>query len=328
MTDTHSPGSEAADTIDEQASLWFIRRHSQRMSKADSHQFEHWLNASPEHVQAYESIAGVWREFDAMPRPAAEVKPAHRSIFFPLWRPLGHSVAALFIAAILFLPYSKLPALLLNNMTLVTTDNPKEVTLPDGSQVFLNNQTRMRIAYETTVRQIYLDKGSVYFKVKSNPYRPFIIEADGRQIKVVGTQFEVSNQQHQVAVQVSQGVVSFKTGEQQTSQYLLAGDSAVSGAENSKVTLSKINALDVASWRFGELIFTDKPLAEILAQLKPYSTLEVELSPPSLAQYKISGRIDLRQPERFFQALPQLLPVQVVYKDKNNFLIINDKKGK
>jgi len=328
MTNSHSPGSEAADAIDEQASLWFTRRHGQRMSEADSRQFEHWLNAAPEHAQAYESIAGVWREFDAMPRPAAAQQPARKSIFFPLWRPLGHSVAALFIAAILLLPYSKLPALLLNNMTLVTTDNPKEVTLPDGSQVFLNHQTRVRVAYETTVRQIYLDEGNAYFKVKSNPYRPFIIQADGRQVEVVGTQFEVSHQQHQVAVQVSQGVVSFKTGEQQKSQYLLAGDSAVSTAENSKVTLSKINAQDVASWRFGELIFTDKPLAEILAQLKPYSTLEVELSPPSLAQHKISGRIDLRQPERFFQALPQLLPVQVVYKDKNNLLIINDKKGK
>lgn len=328
MTDTHSPGPEATDSIDEQAALWFTRRHGQRMSEADSLQFEHWLKMSPEHAQAYESIAGVWREFDAMPRPATAVHPIRKSMFSSLWRPLGHSVAALFIAAILLLPYSKLPALLLDNMTLVTADNPKEVTLPDGSQVFLNNQTRMRVAYEKTVRQIYLDEGSVYFKVKSNPYRPFIIQADGREIKVVGTQFEVSNQQHQVAVQVSQGVVSFKTGEQQKNQYLLAGESAVSGAENSKIILSKINAQDVAGWRFGELIFNDKPLAEILAQLKTYSPLEVELSPPSLAQQKISGRIDLRQPERFFQALPQLLPVQVVYKDKNNLLIINDKKGK
>lgn len=328
MTDTHSPGSEAADTIDEQASLWFIRRHGQRMSEADSRQFESWLKAAPEHAQAYESIAGVWREFDAMPKPISETPPARRSIFAPLWRPLGHSVAALFIAAILLLPYSKLPALLFNNMTLVTTNNPKEVTLPDGSQVFLNNQTRMRVAYEKTVRKIYLDEGNVYFKVKSNPYRPFIIQADGRQIEVVGTQFEVSSQQQQVAVQVSQGVVSFKTGEQQKNQYLLAGDSAVSSAENSQIALSKVNAQDVASWRFGELIFTDKPLAEVLAQLKSYSTFEVELSPPSLAQHKISGRINLRQPEQFFQALPQLLPVQVVYKDKNNLLIINNKKGK
>lgn len=325
MTDTRS---EAASSVDEQASLWFTRRHGQRMSEADTRQFEDWLNAAPEHAKAYEVIAGVWREFDAMPKPAVGASPARRSLFFPLWRPLGHSVAALFIAAILFLPYSQLPALLINNMTLMTTDNPKEVTLPDGSQVFLGNQTRMRIAYETTVRQLYLDQGNVYFNVKSNPYRPFIIHADGRRIEVIGTQFEVSHQQHQVAVHVSQGVVRFQTGEQQKNQYLLAGDSAVSPAVNSKITLSKINPQDVASWRSGELIFTDKTLAEILIQLEPYSPLQVEFSPPSLAQNTLSGRIDLHQPERFFHALPQLLPVKVIYKDKNNVLIIKDKKTK
>lgn len=328
MTDRHSSHTEATDTIDEQASLWFTRRHGQRMSSADLRQFEHWLNASPEHARAYESIASIWREFDAMPKPTMETSSVRKTLFPPLWRLLGHSLAAIFIATILLLPYSKLPALLFNNMTLVATDNPKEVTLPDGSQVFLNNKTRLRVAYETTERHIYLDEGAAYFKVKSNPYRPFIIQADERRITVVGTQFEVRHFQHQVAVSVSQGVVNFQTGEQQKPQYLLAGDSAVSPEANSAITRSRVDPQEVASWRFGELIFTDKPLAEILNQLKPYSPFEVELSPPSLAHRKISGRIDLHQPERFFQALPQLLPVQVVYKDKNNLLIINNKNNK
>ncbi|WP_140185022.1 FecR domain-containing protein, partial [Vibrio parahaemolyticus] len=69
---------------------------------------------------------------------------------------------------------------------------PKEVTLPDGSQLFLNRNTRIHVAYETPVRNILLEKGNVYFKVKSNPYRPFIIQADKRRIQVVGTEFEVN----------------------------------------------------------------------------------------------------------------------------------------
>ncbi|MEQ5209242.1 transmembrane sensor, partial [Proteus sp. fly-1067] len=66
----------------------------------------------------------------------------------------------------------------------------------------------------------------------------------------------------------------------------------------------------------------------VLAQLKTYSPINVELSPPTLAQSKISGRINLHQPDQFFQALPMLLPVQVVYQDKNNVLIIQNKKNK
>ncbi len=57
--------------------------------------------------------------------------------------------------------------MLLNNMTLVATDTPKEVTLPDGSQLFLNRNTRIHVAYETPVRNLYLEQEM--FILKSNP---------------------------------------------------------------------------------------------------------------------------------------------------------------
>ncbi|AIN62340.1 TPA: FecR domain-containing protein [Providencia stuartii] len=328
MTRTTHSEPDTLDSIDEQAALWFTRKHSQQMSAEQAKQFDIWLHASPEHAKAYEAIAGVWREFDSMPRPASIELPPKKQLFFRLWRPLGNTLAALFIAAILFLPYSQLPSMLFNNMTLVATNMPKEVTLSDGSALFLNRQTRVRVAYETEVRRIYLDEGNAYFKVKSNPYRPFVILADERRIQVIGTEFEVDRHQQQVAVRVSKGIVSLKTGQEQATTYLFAGDSATSSAINSPVKMNKIAPLDVARWRFGELSFTDKPLAEVLSELNAYSPVNIELSPPSLAQSKISGRINLRQPESFFQALPMLLPVQVVYQDKNNILIIQNKKNK
>ncbi|GAB1437778.1 FecR domain-containing protein [Providencia sp.] len=314
--------------IDEEAALWFTRMHSQRISALETEQFKQWLAASSDHAKAYDDIAAVWRDFDAMPRPASVKLAEEKRPFFRLWRPLGNTLAAFFIAAILFLPYSHLPSMLLNNMTLVATDSPKEVTLPDGSSLFLNRNTRIHVAYETPVRNVYLENGNAYFKVKSNPYRPFIIQADERRIQVVGTEFEVKKVAQQVSVNVSQGIVSFQSLKNDHPVFLLAGDSAVSQSPNSQITRQHINALDVARWRFGELVFIDKPLSEVLNELKSYSSLNVELSPTSLANSKISGRLNLRQPDAFFQALPSLLPVQVVYQDKNNILIIQNKKNK
>lgn len=328
---THEPLHESEDTdrIDEEAALWFTRMHSQRISEQETAQFKQWLAASPQHAKAYDAMASVWRDFDAMPRPASAKKEAsEKRPFFRLWRPLGNTLAAFFIAAILFLPYSHLPSMLLNNMTLVTTDTPKEVTLPDGSQLFLNRHTRVRVAYETPVRNLFLDEGNAYFKVKSNPYRPFVIQTDQRRIQVVGTEFEVNKTAQQVSVNVSQGIVSFQNEQNSHPVFLLAGDSAISASPNSKITRQHVDAQDVARWRFGELVFVDKPLAEVLAELKNYSAVNVELSPATLANSKISGRINIRQPDLFFQALPSLLPVQVVYQDKNNILIINNKKNK
>ncbi|EKT53625.1 FecR family protein [Providencia sneebia] len=328
MTHAAPPETETLETIDEVAALWFMRQHSQNMSAEQSQQFVHWLQESPEHAKAYEAIAGVWRDFDLMPKPQLNTSSQKKRFFFRLWRPLGNTLAAFSIVALLVLPYSHLPLMLFNNMTLAATNMPKEVTLSDGSKLFLNHHTRIRVAYKTDVRQVYLDEGSAYFKVAPNPYRPFIIQADQRKIQVVGTEFEVEKDQQQIAVQVSQGIVSFQSGNEQKINYLFAGDSAVSHAVNGKVILNKISPLDVARWRFGELSFTDKPLGDVLKELKNYSSAQIELSPPSLSQRKISGRINLQQPDQFFQALPMLLPVEVIYHDKNNILIINNKKNK
>ncbi|HEC8323924.1 TPA: FecR domain-containing protein [Providencia rettgeri] len=327
---THDSLQTADDEsrIDEEAALWFTRMHSQRISALETEQFKQWIAASPEHARAYDAIAGLWRDFDHMPRPASTTLPKEKRPFFRLWRPLGNTLAAFFIAAILFLPYSHLPAMLLNNMTLVATNTPKEVTLPDGSQLFLNRNTHIHVAYETPVRNLYLEQGNVYFKVKSNPYRPFVVQADNRRIQVVGTEFEINKVAQQVAVNVSQGIVSFEDIASKQPVFLLAGDSAVSQSPNSPITRQHINPLDVARWRFGELIFVDKPLSEVLDELKNYSSINIELSPTQLAKSKISGRINTHQPEQFFQALPSLLPVQVVYRDKNNVLIIQNKKNK
>ncbi|APC10348.1 MULTISPECIES: FecR family protein [Providencia] len=328
MTHNSLQTSDDANRIDEEAALWFTLMHSQRISALETEQFKQWLAASSEHAKAYDAIAAVWREFDMLPRPASVEFTEKKRPFFRLWRPLGNTLAAFFIAAVLFLPYSHLPSMLLNNMTLVATDSPKEVTLPDGSQLFLNRNTRIHVAYETPVRNILLEKGNVYFKVKSNPYRPFIIQADKRRIQVVGTEFEVNKVAQQVSVNVSQGIVSFENTDNGQPIFLLAGDSAVSPTPNSQITRQHIDALEVARWRFGELVFVDKPLSEVLDELSGYSSAHVELSPASLAKSKISGRINLHHPEQFFQALPSLLPVQVVYQDKNNILIIQNKKNK
>ena len=61
------------------------------------------------------------------------------------------------------------------------------MTLADGSKVFLNRNTQVRVSYVQTQRRLWLDKGEAYFKVKTNPYRPFYVHADERLIKVVGT---------------------------------------------------------------------------------------------------------------------------------------------
>lgn len=181
------------DEREDAAALWFTRWHSQSMTAQQQRELQAWLAASTENRQAFDDMALLWREMSALPRPEiTEQAPAQA---FPLLRPLRHTLAGLFILVMLFLPYSQLPALLMDNLTLATAAESKSMILPDGSRIFLSRDSEADITYEQTHRRISLVRGTAFFQVKSNPWRPFVIRADGREITVVGTEFDVSRQE-------------------------------------------------------------------------------------------------------------------------------------
>lgn len=76
---------------------------------------------------------------------------------------------------------------------LVATANKgivEEVTLPDGTKVWLNNSATLRYPrkFSDTERNVYLE-GEAYFKVTRNAQQPFIVESDAMRVRVLGTVF-------------------------------------------------------------------------------------------------------------------------------------------
>ncbi|OAT26168.1 FecR family protein [Proteus myxofaciens] len=320
---THLVGSEDErlnDSIDEQAALWFTRQHSQRMTPTQRAEFKDWM-LHDAHQHAYQAIAELWRNCDDLPRPATPTIEKPKRSF---WRPITHTMATFCLVAILYLPYSHLPALLMDNMTLATSDLPKEMTLADGSKVFLDRNSQVRVAYIQTERQLWLDKGQAYFKVKSNPYRPFYVHTDNSLVKVVGTEFEVSHyQNNQTSVAVHEGIVEVRASKNAKPTYLYAGTQATSLPTREQFVVSAINPDFVGSWRFGQLHFFEQPLTEVIAKLKPYLNINIQLASPDLAKMKVSGVANIDDAKSFITAIPLILPVNVIFTDKNNVLIIN-----
>lgn len=308
------------DSIDEQAALWFTRQHSQRMTPKQRQEFKDWIE-NDVNQQAYQDIAGIWRQCDALSRPTiTTVEKKKRS----LWRPVIHTTATFCLLTVLYLPYSHLPALLMDNMTLATSDLPKEMTLADGSQVYLDRNTQVRVAYVQEERRLWLDKGQAYFKVKSNPYRQFYVQADSRLIKVVGTEFEVNRyDNNQINVAVHEGIVEVKATPKSSPAFLYAGSQATSKLDNDSFVISSVNIDAVGSWRFGQLHFFEQPLNEVITKLKPYLDINIQIASPDIAKMKVSGVANISDAKGFITAIPLILPVNVVFTDKNNALIIN-----
>ena len=69
-----------------------------------------------------------------------------------------------------------------------------KISLPDGTQVWLNADTRLTYSndFMSKQREVYLT-GEAFFDVAHNEKRPFIIHANRIDIKVLGTAFNVRN---------------------------------------------------------------------------------------------------------------------------------------
>ncbi|EMQ4857390.1 FecR family protein [Morganella morganii] len=313
------------DEREEAAALWFTRWHSQSMTAQQQRDLQSWLAESPENRRAFDEMAQLWGDMSALPRPDVTAPAPDRP--FSVLRPLRHTLAGLFILVMLFLPYSQLPALLMDNLTLATASESKSMILPDGSRIFLNRDSEADIAYEQTQRRITLVRGNAFFQVKSNPWRPFVIQADGREITVVGTEFDVSRRGTEVAVSVANGIVALRDAADKKPVYLRAGDNAVSPAPGHALLLSHIPPEQAGEWRNGQITLTNTPLHDVVTRLAPYSNRPVSLA-ANATDLTVSGRVTLSETDAFFTALPLLLPVEVTELHDGSLLIVKKNKNK
>jgi len=143
--------------------------------------------------------------------------------------------------------------------------------LPDGSKVTLNSESKIIYSKNFGVenRAITL-RGEAYFEVAKNATMPFIIDAQGASIKVVGTQFNINAYKNKglVKVTVIEGTVQlFETNQPTKNAVLNAGETGVYlKQKNTIIKHSKANLNDV-SWKTQKIEFINTPLIEVLEVL-------------------------------------------------------------
>ncbi|CQD36992.1 FecR family protein [Yersinia mollaretii] len=311
--------------IDEQAALWFSRSQARRLTHAEQQQLAAWLQSAPAHAEAFRQMQQVWGDCALIPRPASAPQPEKTT---SRWRPLRSCAAGLFFLFALLLPMSQLPLLLTNDIQLQTANHSREIVLSDGTRVHVNRHSQIRVHYAKENRQLWLDQGEIYLQVAANKTRPFMVYAGESQVRVVGTAFDVRFDAGEVAVAVKQGIVAMTGRPNMAAVMLYAGDRAQLLPEKKRLLLSKLPMAEIGEWRSGQLRFRNRPLGELLAELRRYRPGNIELLDASLAQLPISGSLDLNRPDEFLDSLPLLLAVNVTHGDKGNVLISRDLKNK
>lgn len=106
----------------------------------------------------------------------------------------------------------------------------EQVRLDDGSRLRLaaGATTTLELAQENEV-VVLLEQGRVTFEVSKRPTRRFVVKARDVEVRVVGTKFTVDRGAEQVSVEVLEGIVEVRAGDEV--KRLTRGASWSSGAE-------------------------------------------------------------------------------------------------
>ena len=199
----------------------------------------------------------------------------------------------------------------------------KEVVLPDGSKVWLNEQSFLAYAADfnkKAERNVEL-KGEAFFEVTKNPKKPFIIAAGETQTQVLGTSFNVkSSSEGKVTVAVFTGKVSFKPiNDPKQELILLPGDEG-NYKENGLIAKSHYTNTNFMFWKNKKLEFNNIPLKDVLKDIENHYKVKFILKDQDLASRKITSYFDGDSLDQVNALLEDLLEVRIT-KTNNSYLI-------
>lgn len=164
----------------------------------------------------------------------------------------------------------------------------KEVTLSDGTIVWLGWQTDIEARLAGSERQVDVHRGVAAFKVTSDPTRPFVVRAGDVRTEVTGTEFVVSRPQAtRVEVAVLEG--SVRVSANVGSVATLSAENVIV-AENGSLSEIRHRALEeIGRWRDGMLVFNERPLVDALLELEPYTSYRLDTSYLDATGGRVSG---------------------------------------
>ncbi|MFL1502826.1 FecR family protein [Pseudomonas sp. O64] len=306
LSDIDALDIEASDSIDAQAASWFARNRNDA-GRTERKAFAAWL-AVPAHARAYAEFEQLWADLAQLqqlskPVPLPKRKPS-------LWRP-ALAVAAAVVCAVLA-THIGAPRELYHSQIAAHAKGMRTLNLPDGSTLFVNANTRLRVDFSAHQRILHLDKGQLYIEVAADKERPLYVQAGEANVRVVGTGFDVRRSQQQLVVSVAHGQVAFAPDAKSPVTLLGAQQRAAYNYAKGTVQQQTLSAGEVADWRSGHLSFRNRDLASLIDELslyRPQAPLHVS---KSVAQLKVSGNLDVNDPDALLNALPALLPVKTV----------------
>lgn len=312
---------ESADTLDAAAAAWLARR-DRGLTPAEQDAYFVWLHADPRHADAVARHAAVlarmmalggWQpELSVEPNPDLLAPPSRRRrrVLAPVLALAAALVLGLFVWRPAPMPAPQKSYLRVN----------ERQALADGSLVELKDGSRIDVRFTPDERRVRLS-GEAHFSVAKNPARPFIVEANGVEVRAIGTAFNVRVEAGVVEVYVTEGKVRIdeptRLDPAETSPALIlnAGQQTLVAfapltPPPSVTNVAPDQMRTALEWQTPRLQFFETPLADAVAEFNRHNRNRLLLAKGRIGSLPIGGTFRVDNPEGFVRLLEYTLDIR------------------
>lgn len=316
---TANPRIEPDYKILEVAADWYATLRSDKVSPADQQAWQAWLNQSDAHVRAWACIEAVSQRFDPLrtgghQAALAGIKAARHGRTGR--RQVVAGLAGVFgigLAGWLGWRHSPLPEVLLawGADYRTATGEQREVILADGSRVWLNTNTALRVDYQPRARLLTLATGEILIQTApASDKRPFYVDTRYGRMQALGTRFAVFHADAQIRLDVFESIVEIHHAAGRV-QRVTAGERAELTADGISAILPAERARE--AWHRGVVVAENITLQSLITDLSRYQRGHIGVA-PDVAELIVMGVYPAHDIDGALVMLESTLPIRVTRK--------------
>lgn len=297
--------SEQFENID----TLIVRSLENSLSAAEQIMLQTWLNEDVTHRRYFDEIRRTWtitgeHDRDFIPDTAANWQRFRERMYTTetpamtvasskkLYLRIAAGITGVAVATLLYFMLHG-PS----EITELTAANEKKtIVLPDGSKVYMNQNSRLRYDKQLAghERAIHLD-GEAFFEVATKPGRPFVVYANETQTQVLGTSFDV---RAYAATPVEVAVMTGKVAvSHDTHKLVVTPGRKVTFAAGKQPEENANNDANIIAWKDNRFAFENMQVRDIVQTLEQYYGIKIIVMDPG---------IDTMHPRIVYDTIPPL----------------------
>jgi transmembrane sensor len=214
------------------------------------------------------------------------------------------------------------------NEVFSSVDAITKVTLPDGSNVWLNHSSSLKYPaiFHGNARRVELN-GEGYFEVSHNSKMPFIVNTGELQIKAIGTTFNIMAYPEEDRIETSLIIGQVKLQRTESDGKIIPmlemrpTDLAIFQKSNNELSIHTIDDDRYFSWKEGKLVFNKEPIGEVVKKLGRWFNVDIQVKDPELLSLTYTATFVHETLSQVMDLLAMVSPVR--YSISNRELLSN-----